>query len=178
MDDIKTTVADLLRKVPMEPGYVIPTGVREEEIGAFETRTGLKIPTDLAEWLRVSNGPIVGPGGIFGVRPERADMDIEAMYRRYPQWKVQGWIPIAGDGSGNYYATTGGKNAATPVFFIDTHDDPDEAAFIVASNVWIFLHFLFRRELGEKGWPFAADKVLAEDPAIEQYPNLTLPWDA
>src|SRR5207249_2197636 len=136
-------------KVPSEPGYTIPNGTTAAEIASFEARTGIKIPAELAEWLKLSNGAVVGPGGLFGVRPERSDMDIEEMYRLYPEWKTKGWIPIGGDGSGNYYLTTSdteSRYAGHPVFFVDTHEDPDVSSFIVASNVWSFLCFLLEHE--------------------------------
>jgi hypothetical protein len=62
--------------VPGPPGEPLPPGLTEAEIEDFARRTGLPIPPDLGEWLRFTNGPCIGPGGLFGIRPRRGHLDI------------------------------------------------------------------------------------------------------
>ena len=93
-------------------------------------------------------------------------------------WKSKKWIPIAGDGCGNYYllATSHEYGRGRPVFFVDTHEDPNEPSYLVASDLWHFMSFLLRKELGESAWPFRKEFVVEEDPAIESYHGLRYPW--
>lgn len=178
-------VRELLRKVSHPPEEDLPVGVVEAEIEAFAERTGIIVPRPMAAWLRLSNGPCVGPGGLFGIRPARESLDIEFYLDIYPQWRQRGWIPVAGDGCGNYYvlATAQEFGPGWPVLFIDTMVSPDEPACIVASDIWRFLVFLLEEELlKEKGirdtpWPFDRVDITRRDPGIEGFTGVPLPWD-
>jgi hypothetical protein len=171
-------IDELLSQVPRAPGQRLPSGLTDEVISGFEERVGFPMPPEQANLLRLSNGPCVGPGGIFGVRPALAFLDIEQLYESYPGWRDQGWVPVASDGCGNYYvAARAGKH--WPIVFIDTVEDADQAAFIVASGVLKFVIALLEKELGETGWPFNEAKVTASDPSIIGLGDtFTLPWDS
>lgn len=158
----------------------LPPGAGDAEIAGFEIRTGLTIPPAFREWLKFTNGPTIGAGGVRGVQTSHEADDIESHYDWHPEWREKGWIPIAGDGCGDYYviATQEHNSQGHPVFFIDCHLDPLTPAYIVASNVLSFLRFYLRRDLGERGWPFDRAKMLAEDPAIAEPTTADLPWEA
>jgi cell wall assembly regulator SMI1 len=178
MITLKDDVYRLLKEVPKPPDYELPRGATRENIRTFEEVTGLCVPAPLVELLLYTNGPVVGPGGIFGIAAARTDLDIETVLRQFPSWKSLGWIPVAGDGAGNYYVITvlPNKGKDHVVLFVDTHDNPEEAAYIVASNLWNFLHFLLSAETGERGWPFEPQKVLSEDPDLSAHDNFPMPW--
>lgn len=184
MKELISEVRSLLKQVPSPPDSSLPPGAEEGEIRAFEERTGIQLPSEVKNWLRTSNGPLVGPGGVFGILSSspsnvQAD-DMEAILRIYPEWKERHWLPIAGDGSGNYYIIPLGLYSKTghPVFFIDTSDDHLKFGYSVASDLWHFLRFLFRRELGNKYWPFNKDRVLEEDPELEYVTGAPKAWES
>ena len=168
-----------MARVPRAPEDKTEHGVDDSAIDAFESRVGMRVPETLRQWLRVISGAAVGPGGLFGIGTQRQSLDIEAYLARYPEWQVQQWLPVAGDGNGNYYVLEAGRmDGRNPVLFVDTHEDPTEPAYIVASELWHFLRFLLRRESGESGWPFDRDKVLDADPEIATFDDRPLPWQA
>ena len=164
-------------KDPSHP--IIPSGIDDISINEFESRTGLTVPAALREWLRYSNGPALGAGGMLGVRTSQMSDDIECKYRRRPDWLERGWIPIARDGCGNYYviATREQDGPGNPVFFLDRQDGLIEPSYVVASGLWTFLRFYLQHDLGESGWPFDPSKVLREDPALAHYTTVPKPWE-
>lgn len=117
---------------------------------------------------------------------------MESEYEHYPEWKDKGWIAIAGDGCGDTYVldTQNTAGATHPIYFIDHETYEGEADYVVASGLWPFLRFLLLNDLRgqdafhdggkhESYWPFNAERVLAEDPALRQYKGtVPLAWDA
>jgi hypothetical protein len=95
----------------------------------------------------------------------------------YPTWRADGWFPIAGDGTGNYYVLLTKGPQAGFIGFIEAVVDPDRLDYLVASNLWSFLRFLFRRDLGARGWPFDRATVLADDPHLADAPAKLQPWN-
>lgn len=178
--DPKQIVMTLLPSLPLAPGDRLPPGAAPEQIDAFQQRTGLTLPAQLREWLSHCNGPCVARGGVYGIRPDSPFLDIETHRASLPLWCGSGFIPVAGDGCGSHYvlalATLDGLN---PVYFIDHEDDAvlEEPSYAVASGLWQFLHFLFRAELGDRGWPFDRKKVLQQDPHIARVDNRLLAWN-
>jgi cell wall assembly regulator SMI1 len=124
-----------------------------------------------------TNGPCVGPGGIVGVNTARELQNLESIYDLYPNWKAKRWIPVAGDGCGNYYVLVHGEHERTPVVFVDVMENSDEPAFVVASSLWQFLDFLFRKDLGMSRWPFDKTEVTETDAKILET-DFVLPWNA
>ncbi len=177
---LRKEVLELLTRVPTPPGENIPAGASEAEIVAFEKRTGLKVPSQLQSWLLACNGPCVGPGGVFGIKPSREDLDIEELLRLHPTWVDDGWIPVAGDGCGNYYlvASTGRFGDGEPIIFVDTMEDDSAPVYVAASSTWQFLRFLFKKELGQSNWPYGHHEVTTDDPEIESVHSVPLPWNA
>lgn len=172
-------VLEMLMRLPAPPSELIPPGASAPQISACETRLGWKFPAKLRAWLLTCNGPCVGPGGVFGIAPLRKDLDIEGVLQLYPAWLTKGWIPIAGDGCGNYYVVAGRTESGggEPVIFVDTANDDMAPAYIVGSDTWKFLRFLFKKELKESKWPFDREEVERADPEILAFHDLPLPWD-
>jgi cell wall assembly regulator SMI1 len=167
-----------MTKVPKPPEDVLPAGAELAECNAFEARTGISLPDDFRSWLKLSNGPCIGPGGLFGIRPARTALDIESRLANFPTWKTRKWLPVAGDGCGNYYVipTQHEFGVGYPVVFIEPITTADAPQYIVASSIGRFLIFLLEEELGAKGWPFTETKVLEADPDIVRFVGVDLPW--
>lgn len=162
----------LLLQIPRWENWAEPQGASTDSITSFQRRMALVLPDVLFDWLRRCNGACAGPGGIFGLCPDNSFIDIEATLLLYPEWSAKGWIPIAGDGCGNYYLLLPDAS----VCFFDTQCDPGNAMYVVASDLPHFWVSLFRRELGETGWPFDPSYVLAFDPQISKCTTAPMPW--
>ena len=161
----------------MPHDYEFPSGASGQELDEFEVRTGLRITSQLREWLATVNGAMVGPGGLFGVRPVRDVLSIEYYLKIYPEWCQDGWLPIASDGLGNFWIVAVGPDGSGGwVAFVNTHNDPDSIDYYVASTVFRFLDFILRSELGERGWPESRDYVLERDPDLQRVPESLTAW--
>ncbi len=177
-----TNEADLLRlrallaAAPRPPDGSIPPGAATDVLREFEHRCGLVLSREHEALLRLSNGPCVGPGGIFGLGTSLEYLDIEGLCQRHPRWLELGWVPVAGDGCGNYYVAVPCE-AAHPVVFVDTMEDPEAPAYVVASDVLKFVLALLEKETGAVGWPFDPEVVLRADPDLARFADqLPLPW--
>lgn len=174
--------AEILRLVfaaERAPGDVVPAGLSAGDVAEFQRRSGLDVPLELVQWLQTCNGPCVGPGGLFGLRTARESLDIEGILARHPAWSARNRIPVAGDGSGNYYVLAR-VMARWPVLFIDVSSDENVPAFVVASTLPLFLRALLLKEQGRlDGWPFSREVTVRADPDIAVFRGeLVLPWDA
>jgi SMI1 / KNR4 family (SUKH-1) len=206
MHRLSAQVIDLLHKA-MPSGETVPAGVPEGVIVEFEERTGVAVPPHLRSWLRVSNGPCVGAGGAYGIRPDCPFLDIEDSLRLHPAWLRLGWIPIANDGCGNEYCvvTKNDFGQGEPVIFVDAMNGEDKPTYVVASDTWQFLRSYlieFNNEMGDyragrfateelqnrpvaelasearSRWPFNKEIVVRDDPDILKFSAATLPWEA
>lgn len=168
-------VLRLAEIVPREPGVTLPPGATDAQIDAFTALHVVAIPPEVRDWLRFTNGPRIGPGGVFGLK------DFEEVYGFMPEFKERLWLPLGTDGCGDYYvlALDPEDGPLRPVYFIDPYASGYGApTYAVASGFWQFLRFLFRHELGERGWPFDAAFVLASDPELAGVRSAPLPWEA
>lgn len=152
---MKQTVLSEIDRLPIPPGYSLPGGASQQRLDGFEERTGLRLPAETRDWLSVCNGALIGPGGVYGVRPREDWLDIESILTDFPSWQTRGWIPVAGDGNGNHYVAS---SAASPepagiIMFVEPLVNPANPSFAVASGTWHFLHGLFSIEQGETWWP-------------------------
>jgi hypothetical protein len=142
----------------------------------FVLKTGLAFPPEVRDWLRFTDGPRIGPGGIFGLR------DFEEVYGFKPEFLAKRWLPLGTDGCGDYYvlALDSKDHPLRPVYFIDPYHEGgyDVPTYVVASGFWRFLWFLFRKEVGERGWPFDPAYVLGNDPDLAKVTSARLPWVA
>ena len=177
---IKAEVLALQRKAPAPPGNSLPTGTSDAALQCAESTYGITFPPKLRDWLLTSNGACIGPGGLVGIDASRDSSDLGAILNNYPTWRDKGWIPVAGDGCGNYYvvATQNEFGVGEPVLFVDAHETPDEPAFIAGSDTWFFLKFLLTKELGKSRWPFSEAEVVTSDPDIISFEDVCLPWNA
>jgi len=147
------------------------------EVQAFTERTGVTLPDILLEWLRVVNGARIGPGGVFGLQDEDPYASIDLCLRDLPNWRRKQWLPVAGDGCGNFYVFVPEEDRRC-VYFIDSIEGYDELCYACASNLWTFLWFLFKCELEESTWPFDREHVVQVDPNIVSCQLAPLPWSA
>jgi hypothetical protein len=53
----------------------------------------------------------------------------------YPEWRTLGWLPVAGDGCGNYYVLAGDGT----VGFVDTTSDPGSVERQVSGDLLSFM---------------------------------------
>jgi hypothetical protein len=169
-------VQRLLGLVPRDPQQSLPGGASDAQLADLAARLGLSLPPVLTAWLRMCNGAAIGPGGLFGARPDNASFDLAERSALYPQWRAVGWLPIAGDGCGNDYVLITTGRLVGFIAFIETMADPDRLDYLVASDLWRFLVFLLERELGDRRWPFDATAVLQADPRLADGPNDLMPW--
>ena len=105
------------QRAPEEPHI---RGASPEDLHHLEERLARRIPIQLRDWLLICNGAGIGPGGFFGNRADRPSLDLPAVLALYPEWHDQGWLPVAGDGCGNYYVL----QPSGQVGFVDTMNDP------------------------------------------------------
>lgn len=110
-------------------------GATGKELEVLEERLGRRVPDDLRALLTVCNGGAIGPGGIYGQRPERTELDLPSVAASYPQWARHGWLPVAGDGCGNHWVLLpdgriGFIDTMTNVDGLEAVDDPDLLSFM------------------------------------------------
>lgn len=173
-------ITELLHQVPKAPEDLIPTGVSSETMEQFELRTGVLLPGMMRDWLSLTNGPCIGPGGFYGIQPLRSDLDMECYWELFPVWKQKKWLLVAGDGCGNYYIMPTQKEfgAGFPVLFIETMEDSDSPIYVVASDLEHFVVGILQEELERTSWPFDEKIAMAFDPQIVRCNNVSLPWKA
>lgn len=173
---VPAEIQELCRAVAWPPDETRVDPATDQQIESAEKYIGILFPTEWREFLRFLNGPCIGPGGILGIETKRPALDLRYVLDFYRDWKDQLWIPIAGDGCGNFYVLAICNDGTTPVCFIDTIAAPNTLAFVVSSDLWHFLVFILSKELGEKGWPFLSEYVLRNDPKLAECAVAPMPW--
>jgi hypothetical protein len=131
LEVLRGLVAGAIRAPDDEP----PRGAGPAELDDLQARLGCGIPPPLRAWLSVCRGARIGPGGLFGPRPDAPSLDMAWMRDLYPQWAESGLLPVAGDGCGNYYVLAEDGT----VGFVDTMKDPDHIDRRVAGNLLSFM---------------------------------------
>lgn len=190
---IKEEVWELIQQLEYDPEHPEIEGATEDEILAFEERNNFMLPDELREWLKMCNGARIATG-LYGIQKGRDNQSliIESEFESFALWKKKGWIPLAGDGCGDYYilATRSKVLDTHPVFFIDHERSYYQPQYVVASGVWTFLKMLFKEEVQHEShrddddydhdfpWPFDEEWVLKEDPALAYYEGeVPLAWE-
>ena len=156
----------------------------KEELLKFEKKNSVELLPELKEWLSVFNlsessqifthTPI-----LYGFKEMQESFNLgRDLYYRYG-WIQKNWIPIASDGCGNMYILGKIKPdiAETPVFFVDMISSAPEPDYVVASNLWYFLKFVFMQSIYEFSspekiffWPLEdLDEVLKIDKSLKNY---------
>ncbi|MDT5028557.1 MAG: hypothetical protein QOE61_4983 [Micromonosporaceae bacterium] len=173
---VRDEVVRLMLEATRPPEEPYPGGATDDELRDLERRTGRPLPEPLLDWLRACKGEAIGPGGIYGARPDEPDHDIAHVLSMFPRWRDTGWIPVAGDGCGDYYILVTSGSLAGHVAFVD-QADMTSIDYLVAGDLWRFLRFLLQRDAGDRRWPFDQQMVLAADPALASAPSALLPWN-
>jgi cell wall assembly regulator SMI1 len=110
-------------------------GASPGQLARLEERLRRKLPEELGALLTICNGGAIGPGGIYGQRPDNSYLDLPSVLELFPEWAALGWLPVAGDGCGNYWVLLGDGR----VGFVDTMShsgaldrvsDPDLFSFV------------------------------------------------
>jgi hypothetical protein len=173
-------ISSLLNRADRAPGTRLPDGIGALEAERLRSLLGDEVPTDLLNWLQIANGPCVGAGGLFGFGTSKHHLDIAFLWGLFPEWRQNGWIPVAGDGCGNYYLLVNNDKhrKSNPVIFVDTFDESDSGAYLVASSLCHFLRFYLETDIQKTKWPFGEAYVVGRDPAILNFHDFTLPWEA
>ena len=172
---VRDEVADLVLDAPRAPEQSFPGGATELEIEDLQGRLGFPLPPALVDWLRVCKGEAIGPGGVLGARPDRPSLDIATTMDEFVAWRLNRWIPIAGDGCGDHYVLIDDGKLAKCVGYVD-QENFDVIRYVVASDLWLFLRFLLRSDAGDRSWPFDRNEVLSADPGMGAVPSELLPW--
>jgi hypothetical protein len=172
---LREEVARLARVADRPPGTRFPGGADDAEIDDLRRAIAMPLPSELLDWLRVCKGDLIGPGGLYGVRRSGTVADIASVLEPFHGWRDRGWLPVAGDGNGDYYVLIATGELAGCVAFVD-QSNFDALEYVVASNLWTFLRFLLLGDARARGWPFDREHVLAFDDAMADVPADLQPW--
>jgi cell wall assembly regulator SMI1 len=176
-------VRSLLERLPRQNPERPIRGATAAQIDQLEQDLGRSVPASLRAWYAICGGIHCAPGGLLGPAAQDSDVDIREVmsWPTHVGWAAAGWLPVAGDGNGDYYVldtTRAHLPNDDAVFFVD-QSEPDDLAYIVGSSLPRFLVFLMEHELESTGWPFDRAYVVARDPGIEAVtPAGLLPWNA
>lgn len=175
-------VLTLLATAPgLDEGQPPITGATSDDLRVLREQLGFDLPEQLVDWLMVCNGSLAGPGGLFGANQQNDFLDIAG--RMYDGWHGRRWIPVAGDGCGDFYVLDASRTHLPTggIFFVD-QSDYDALCYLLATNLEVFFRQLLLddRDPGEgNGWPFDSKRTLAADPRlVEVQPQRLLPWRA
>ena len=129
--DLRRLVAGADRAPEDDP----PEGASAAELARLSDRLGRSLPPLLKGWLSICRGAAIGPGGVFGQRPDRPGLDMVRIRDLSPEWQSLGWLPVAGDGCGNYYVLTGDGT----VGFVEPMSDPGRLGRQVSADLLSFM---------------------------------------
>lgn len=155
-------------------------GITRIESTDYFTNLGIQAPSEYLEWLEVSNGAYVDSQFLTGIATGD-HLDMEMIYARFPNWVNAGFIPVAGDGLGNFYAieTREKYGSGQPIVFFDHEESMETPSFIVASRFPIFLaEFIDKETNHDSPWPYSKEAVLQIDPEIEQFHGIAKAFEA
>ncbi|HKD29146.1 MAG TPA: SMI1/KNR4 family protein [Xanthobacteraceae bacterium] len=178
VEEIKLMIPQLLRQVPKERSWHGPRPATLDDIRKFETENEMSLSRDVVEWLMTENGIQGGPSALLNGVSGREVRATKGALTSNPEWNSMNWFPLGEDGCGNCYVSYPIDRLPDrrPVCFVDTADDPLRIAYVVASSVWHFLYFILNEQMGDERWPFNKDYVLEQDPTIQEFTELPMPW--
>jgi len=166
----------VLRTIDEHPGTVgnlLPPVEVDARIRELETAAAHPILETYRNWLhRYEQFVIEASCYVFGINGPGNLFDQQSPYL------ARGWINIANDGCGNYYAlvTTGEFALPEPVIFLDAYAELDEC-FVVASDFASFIQGHLLKEKEAFHWPFDRDETLQFDPNLAMARKVGFPWD-
>jgi cell wall assembly regulator SMI1 len=181
-------VLRLIAKDDLAPDHgCLRTGATATDLQHLRDDLGFDLPEVLIRWLSVCNGSFAGEGGLFGANltGSREFLDISSCVALSPSWRERRWIPVAGDGCGDYYVLDASYSHfdGDAIFFID-QSDYDALAYVVASGLPTFLRQHLLQSLDQDPepdqaprWPFDRAATLAVDPQLAEIrTQRLLPW--
>jgi len=147
----------------------LPSEQIDAHIDELESATGHAISKIYREWLHRYD--LVSLEGCYFIPAAE-------LFRHQLDRLPRGWINVANDGCGDYFAlvTTSEFGLPEPVVFLDAYE-PVENCYIVASD---FSHFVEGQLLDNPEifhWPFDREQTLQIDPDLVLARNVRLPWD-
>ncbi|WP_328326135.1 SMI1/KNR4 family protein [Kribbella sp. NBC_00382] len=166
-----------------------PAGATAADLSRLRENLGFDLPEVLTSWLSVCNGSFAGPGGLFGANltGRRNFLDISSYIEDRPSWRDRRWIPVAGDGCGDYYILDASRShhPGDAIFFVD-QSDYETLAYAIASDLPTFLRqYLLEAQDQDPEldptprWPFDQATTLAVDPGLaELRTQRLLPWNS
>jgi hypothetical protein len=134
-DESVEVLRGLVARAVRAPEEEAPRGAGPAELGSLRARLGCAIPPVLRAWLSVCRGAGIGPGGVFGPRPEALPLDMAWRRDLFPEWAKLGWLPVAGDGCGNCYVLIPDGT----VGFVDTMKDPGQVDHRAGNDLLSFM---------------------------------------
>ena len=188
----------LLRSLVASQSLQIEPPFSQDFIDAVCSEFNLTLPLSIVEWLTYCNGMDMAFGYLNGIDEVTNFCNREHI----SHWKERGWIPIAGDGCGNYYLVVKYETqdeSLYPVVFVDHEDSAigengenqlcNRISYIVASDLPHFLevvllyqehHIQYQNkdddEYPDFWWPFDKERMLQFDPNIDKI-EIIKPWD-
>ncbi|MFI5713381.1 SMI1/KNR4 family protein [Kribbella sp. NPDC051620] len=185
-DDVLRLVAEA--DLPSDVGWP-PTGATTVDLQRLRDDLGFEPPAVLTRWLSICNGSLAGEGGLLGANLSgpREHLDMSFCLDLLPGWRERRWLPVAGDGCGDYYVLDASQShyPGDAIFFVD-QSDYDALDYAVASDLPTFLrqHLLCLLDPDPEldstpRWPFDRAITLAVDPRLAELrtPRL-LPWNS
>lgn len=127
-------VSELIHGAVRAPQEILE-GASPGQLARLEERLGRPLPEELATLLTICNGGAIGPGGIYGQRPDETFLDLPSILAMFPEWAEAGWLPVAGDGCGNYWVLLGDGR----VGFVDTMSDPGALDRVTDPDLFSFV---------------------------------------
>ncbi len=112
-----------------------PEDASAAELAVLSDRLGRSLPPVLRSWLSICRGAAIGPGGVFGQRPDRPFLDMVRIRDLFAEWQSLGWLPVAGDGCGNYYVLAEDGT----VGFVEPMNDPGRLERQVSADLLSFM---------------------------------------
>lgn len=161
-------------------------GASADEIHLLGKALSFELPRELALWLSLCRGcelPSFTFPTLLGTHRDNCITD--AMY---PEWRERGWIPLIGDGCGNYYNVIADRSPA-PIAFIEG-SAPTDLNYLAASSLFRFLSFVVDELEAENPDPspdaddvymsvwFDRDSLLKADPDSAAITDIPRAWNS
>jgi hypothetical protein len=156
-----------------------PKGVTEKDLRAFRSRTGIELPEDVKQWLKITNGA----PQFFGIGEAQKGSNMEELWRLCPRLRDIGWIPVGEDNFGNYFVRVASESGGRSGVFYAEATMPDKLEYAVASDTLHFALFYLRhfeacQSWKMSGWPEDKSFVLSQDPELARVEGAPFYWDA